>query len=105
MAFIIGTTLALVFLEGFWRFAAIAAVAGIELAEIFVWLRWRKVRSTTGAEGLVGMKGRALTDCRPEGQVSVKGQIWKATATTGVSAGEDIVVRAVHGLQLTVAKP
>ena len=102
MAFIIGTLLAITFLDGVWRVLAIAAVAMIELFEIFIWLRWRKVKSTTGAEGLVGMNGQALSDCRPEGQIKIKGQIWKAHCKEGVAEGEDVVVQDVNGLRLRV---
>jgi membrane-bound serine protease (ClpP class) len=105
MAFIIGTTLALMFLDGWVRVAAIAAVASIEIVEILIWLRWRKVKSTTGAEGIVGMTGRVVTDLDPTGQVRIKGQIWKATAAEGVPVGEDVVVKAVDGLELKVARP
>src|SRR5688572_10289097 len=104
MAFIIGTTLALVFLDGWVRYAAIALVAGIELAEVLIWLRWRKVKATTGAEGIVGMAARVLTDLDPTGQVRVKGQIWKATAAERAVEGEDVVVESVNGLELRVSR-
>ncbi|MGH2808385.1 MAG: NfeD family protein, partial [Actinomycetota bacterium] len=89
--------------EGAWRVALIAAVALLELAEIALWLRWRKVRSSTGVEAMVGMHGVALSDCRPDGQVRVKGQIWKARCAEGVGAGEAVSVVAVDGLRLDVA--
>ena len=102
MAFIIGTAFALIFLDGIWRVLVIGGVALIELAEIAVWLRWRTVRATTGAEGIIGMKGTALSDCRPEGQVRVKGQIWKAECLAGADEGDPIEVEAVQGLRLIV---
>ena len=104
MSFIIGTALALMFLDGWVRVAAIALLAGVEIAEIFIWLRWRKVRATTGAEGIVGMTGRVLTDLDPTGQVRVKGQIWKATASERAVEGEDVVVESVTGLELRVSR-
>lgn len=104
MAFIIGTTLALLFLDGWLRVAVIAGVVAIEIFEIFVWLRWRKVRATTGAEGMLGATGVALSDLQPDGQVKVRGRIWKATATEGLAAGDEVVVRAVSGLELTVSR-
>ena len=104
MSLIIGTLIAFLFLDGAWRIALIAAVALVELAEIGLWLRWRKVRSTTGAEGLLGTLGTALTDCDPDGQVKVKGQIWKARCRDGVRAGDGVEVIGVEGLRLDVAR-
>jgi membrane-bound serine protease (ClpP class) len=103
MSFVIGTLIAIFFLEGVARWALIAAVALLELAEIALWLRWRKVTSSTGVEALVGMTGVALSDCKPEGQVRVKGQIWKARCDQGVGAGDGVTVLAVDGLRLDVA--
>jgi membrane protein implicated in regulation of membrane protease activity len=104
MAFIIGTAVALLFLDGIWRILVIAGVALIELAEIGVWLRWRKVKATTGAEGIIGMKGIVLTPCRPEGQVRVKGQIWRAECVEGADEGDEVVVEKITGLRLIVAR-
>ncbi len=103
MAFVVGTVIALLFLDGLLRVAVIAAVALIELAEIAIWLKWRKVRSTTGVESLVGSNGVAITDCDPDGQVKVKGQIWKARAEDRVAAGDAVQVLAVEGLRLDIA--
>jgi len=74
-----------------------------EVIEISIWLRWRKRRSITGAENIVGEKGLAVTDCRPTGQVRLKGQLWSASCPQGVSSGETVVVTAVRGVRLEVA--
>src|SRR5687768_6976361 len=103
MAFIVCTLLAVSFLEGTAQIALIALGALIEIAEIAIWLRWRKAASTTGVESMVGMTGVAISDCRPDGQVKVKGQIWKAHCGDGVGAGEAVSVVAVDGLRLDVA--
>ena len=103
MSFVIGTLIAIYFLEGAARIALIATVAIIELVEIALWLRWRKVRSSMGAESMVGMNGVALSECRPDGQVKVRGQIWKARCDEGVAAGEGVSVVGVDGLRLDVA--
>jgi membrane-bound serine protease (ClpP class) len=71
----------------------------VEALEILLWLRLRGVRAMTGKEGMVGTKGRALTDCDPEGQVRVKGQIWKATCPDGARAGDDVIVTGMTGLR------
>ena len=102
MGFIIGTVLALLFLEGPWRGVAIVLLATYELFEIFLWLRWRKRRSITGPDALIGTTGTAITDLGPEGQIRVRGQIWNARCGEGASAGDEVVVEAVDGLRLEV---
>ena len=103
MAFVIGLTLAFLFLDGWLRYAVIAGGALIEIAEITVWLRWRNVAAKSGIETMIGMTGVALTDCDPEGQIKVKGQIWKARCVEGVKAGTSVRVIAVDGLRLDVS--
>jgi membrane protein implicated in regulation of membrane protease activity len=102
MSLIIGTILSLMFLESPWRYLAIVPLAAWEAFEIYLWMKWRRVRSITGPEAFVGSTGRAVTDCRPEGQVRVKGALWRAHCPAGVDAGERIVVEAMDGMLLTV---
>jgi membrane-bound serine protease (ClpP class) len=104
VSLIIGTTLAFLFLDSPWRWIVIAVLAAVEGFEILLWLRLRRVRSLTGPEGIVGSKGRALSDCDPEGQVRVRGQIWKATCPAGAAAGDDVVVEGSEGLRLKVRR-
>jgi membrane protein implicated in regulation of membrane protease activity len=99
----IGTLLSFIFLDPPWRYIVIIPLALWEVFEIYLWLKWRKVRSITGIETFVGTVGKAVTDCDPNGQVRVKGQLWRAHCDEGVEAGEEIVVRAVDGLRLEVA--
>jgi membrane protein implicated in regulation of membrane protease activity len=101
---IIGATLAFVFLDPPWRYLVIAALLLIDVAEIFIWLRWRKRKSITGVENIVGTRGEVVSDCTPDGQVKVRGQIWTATCAEGARAGDAIVVTDVSGIRLTVAR-
>jgi membrane protein implicated in regulation of membrane protease activity len=103
MGLVIGTILSFMFLDPPWRYLVLVPLAAWEVFEIWIWLRWRRVRSITGSEAIVGAIGRALTDCRPHGQVRVKGQIWRAHCPEGVDEGSDVVVTAYEGLELTVA--
>ncbi len=103
MGFVIGTLLSFAFLDPPWRYLALIPLALWEVFEIYLWLKWRGVRSITGREAYVGAQGRAISDCRPTGQVRVKGQIWRAYCADGVDEGDDIVVKGVHGLRLEVA--
>jgi membrane-bound serine protease (ClpP class) len=103
MGLVIGTILSFMFLDPPWRYAVLVPLAAWEAFEIWIWLKWRRVRSITGSEAIVGATGRALTNCDPIGQVRVKGQIWQATCPEGVEAGDDVVVTSHRGLKLTVA--
>jgi membrane protein implicated in regulation of membrane protease activity len=104
MSLIVGTTLAFMFLEWPWRGVVVLGLAFVEGGEIWLWLKLRKVPAATGAEAMVGTHGRAVTDCNPEGQVRVKGQLWRARCPAGVRAGDHITVTAVQGLELEVAE-
>lgn len=58
----------------------------------------------TGAEGLVGDTGKAITDLEPSGTVFIQGERWQADSKTGfVSKGSPVKVVAVEGLRLRVA--
>jgi membrane protein implicated in regulation of membrane protease activity len=102
MSLVIGTILSFVFLDPPWEWLALIPLALWELFEIYIWMKWRKIRSITGPEAFIGSVGRAVTDCRPEGQVRVKGALWRAHCPQGVDAGDHIVVEARDGMMLTV---
>lgn len=104
MSTIIGVIVAFAFFEWPWRALVLAGFLLFDAFEIYIWLRWRNRRALTGAEALVGMSGKAISDCQPEGQVRVKGQTWKATAPEGAGAGDDIVVTKTRDLQLEVRR-
>ena len=95
--------MAVFFLPTGWGVALILAGLAFELGEAAFWVRLsRRLRPTTGAEALVDAEGVAASDCRPEGTVRVRGELWGAVCPAGVSAGEPIVVESVSGLTLRV---
>ena len=100
----IGIILAVVLLSGWVRFAAIGVLIGFEALEIWLWLRWRKRRSITGSDTMIGEIGRVATPCNPDGQVKVRGQLWSAHCEKGADTGDNIVVTAVRGLRLDVVR-
>ncbi len=61
-------------------------------------------RTPTGAEGMVGEKGVAITDLSPEGQVYIHGEYWHAVSVEPVAAHEPIEVLEVVGLKLKVRR-
>jgi len=60
--------------------------------------------ATTGAPGMLGERGEALTDITADapGRVATHGETWLAVADVPISAGDRVEVTAVHGLRLTV---
>jgi membrane-bound serine protease (ClpP class) len=82
------------------------ATGGVALFLGRLAMQAQKQKAVTGAEGLVGQRGHALTALGPEqfGQVSVHGEIWRALSTEPVVAGARIRVTALDGLTLTVER-
>ncbi len=68
-------------------------------------VRSQRTRAVTGTAGMLDETGEALTDIEPAGvgRVRTHGEIWTATATEAIHAGEIVRVVAVQGLRLTVA--
>ncbi|HEV8128130.1 MAG TPA: nodulation protein NfeD [Candidatus Eisenbacteria bacterium] len=64
--------------------------------------RAQRRRPVTGLEGLVGLKGTALTDLAPEGRVFVRGEYWEADSSERIERGAAVVVDRVDGLRLKV---
>jgi membrane-bound serine protease (ClpP class) len=57
---------------------------------------------TTGAEGLVGARGEAMSDLNPSGRVFVHGESWSATSPAPVERGKQVKVLRVQGMILEV---
>jgi membrane-bound serine protease (ClpP class) len=64
----------------------------------------QRLKPVTGAEGLVGKQGSVLTAVGPgrAGQVSVHGEIWRATASRLLDKGARVRVVSLDGLTLGV---
>ena len=86
-----------------WGYALVAAAAVAELAETLLWIRLsRRRRALVGPETLVGRRAEVVVPCRPEGQVRLDGELWRARCERGASAGETVHVRSLDGLTLLV---
>jgi len=77
-------------------------LGGITVFLMSIALKARANKVVTGAQGLVGEVGMAQTALSPRGKVFVHGEIWDAMSSTGVPAGQGVVVRGVEGLELQV---
>jgi membrane-bound ClpP family serine protease len=55
---------------------------------------------------MLGTAARTLVPMTPgtPGRVSTHGEIWNATASEPIAAGEEVFVTAVDGLMLTVSR-
>jgi membrane-bound serine protease (ClpP class) len=64
----------------------------------------QRTAPVTGAEGLVGEAGEALTPIAAgaPGRVRVHGEIWQAIANHPIASGERVTVKNINGLMLTV---
>lgn len=103
MALVVAILLALFVLDPPWEWVAIGAGISIEAAETIFLIRWSKRRSAAvGAETLVGRRALVASDCMPEGQVRIAGELWRATCRGGAAAGDEVVVLGVDGLTLEV---
>ncbi|HEX3323416.1 MAG TPA: nodulation protein NfeD [Terriglobales bacterium] len=65
-------------------------------------LRARQNKVVTGAQGMIGEVGITQTPLSPSGKVFVHGEVWDATSSSPVDAGQSVVVRQVEGLRLRV---
>jgi len=74
----------------------------ISLLLVELVVRARRHPVVTGAQGLVGELGTALTAVALEGSVAVHGERWRAISRAPIAAGEAIRVRQVRGLRLEV---
>jgi membrane-bound serine protease (ClpP class) len=87
-----------------WEMAVGVAVGfgAVSLLLVQLVVRAQRRRVVTGAQGLVGEGGVALTALAPRGTVLVHGERWTAVAAGPIAAGTAVRVRAVHGLRLEV---
>jgi membrane protein implicated in regulation of membrane protease activity len=90
---VLAIVVAVVWLPTGWGIVVVAAAAAFELAEAGFWI-WlsRRRKAVTGAEALPGSPGVVTVACRPEGQVRVAGELWRARCEEGADVGDTIVV-------------
>jgi membrane-bound serine protease (ClpP class) len=101
---LIGAVLALIFLDPPLKWVVAGCLLATDVVEVWLWLRWRRRRSTTGPEGLIGTVGVVVRDLDPRGQIKAKGQIWTARSSRALSAGTRVEIVAVDGLEVSVVE-
>lgn len=65
-------------------------------------VRARRNKVETGAEGMIGQLGQAVTELSPGGKVFVHGEYWDAVSSRPAPAGARVKVTAIDKLKLTV---
>jgi membrane-bound ClpP family serine protease len=101
--FILKNALPTVFHDFFFNIAlAGAGVVSFLLAWVVFTALQRK--PTTGKEGLIGERGKALSAIYGQGEVFVHGEIWKAMSEEEIQEGDAIEVMMADGLSLKVRK-
>ncbi len=103
MLLVVSILLAIFVLDAPWSWVAVVVGGLLEAAESWFYVRWsQRRRPAVGVEALVGRRAIVSTDCRPDGQVRVAGELWQARCEAGASAGDEVVVREVDRLTLVV---
>jgi membrane-bound serine protease (ClpP class) len=86
-----------------WTALAVSVPLGIITVFLMTLaLKARANKSVSGAQGMIGETGMTQTPLNPRGKVFVHGELWDATSTSAVDAGQLVVVRQVNGLALVV---
>lgn len=107
MLTIVALVIALLFLPQPWSWIVVIVAAVIDVIETlaFVWWSRRRRRLTqpaVGVDDLVGRRGVVVTPLRPEGQVRIFGELWRARGAPEAPPGARVVVRAVDRMVLEV---
>ena len=103
---LVGALLLAVFvLPSPWGAVAVVAAFALELAEAWFWWRLSRRRApVVGAESMVGATATVATALRPDGQVRIRGELWRARCAEGADAGAPVTVVGVEGLTLVVER-
>jgi membrane-bound serine protease (ClpP class) len=103
---LVGAILLAVFiLSPIWGLVAVTVAAVIEIGEFFFWIWLSRRRDVqAGAEALIDKTARVTAPCRPDGQVRVEGELWRAHCEAGADVGEVVRIEAVDELTLQVTR-
>jgi membrane-bound serine protease (ClpP class) len=85
------------FLQISWKLilSATVTISLFFLFAVSMALKSFRKKPTTGKEGLVGEQGITLEDLKPEGQIEIHGEIWKAISDQRVKKGKTVIVDEV----------
>jgi len=103
--FVIAVILAVLVVPSPWGLVLVGVAALVEIGETFFWI-WlsQRRRAKMGAETLLGAHAEVVRACRPEGQVRVQGELWRARCEAGADRGESVRIVERDGLTLLVER-
>jgi membrane-bound serine protease (ClpP class) len=86
--------------------SVVLSLSAILLLLVTLGLRAQRQPAVTGESGMLQDTGNALTSIEPGGigRVATHGEIWSATSSEPIQAGERVTITAVNGLTLTVRR-
>jgi membrane-bound serine protease (ClpP class) len=85
-------------------YPTLATAILISVGTLYLAGKSAKLKSISGAEGLVGQTGVVTQALDPEGSVQVHGEMWNAVGDETIGEGETVVVEQVNGLKVKVKK-
>jgi membrane protein implicated in regulation of membrane protease activity len=106
MLFVLAVLAAILWLEAPLGWILVGVAAVVEIGQTFFWFWWsgKRRRAKVGAEALIGREAVVTLACRPEGQVRIDGELWRALCAEGAGPGERVVVRSLDGLTVIVER-
>ena len=103
MLLVLAVLLAVFVLPSPWNLVVVLAGLALEVGESLLLLRLsRRRRAAVGVEALIGAVAVVTAPCRPEGQVRVNGELWRARCEAGAPIGERVLITGLDGLTLLV---
>ncbi len=84
----------------------VLGLSAIVLMLVRLGLAAQRTRPTTGDAGMLGEAGRAIGPIAPgrPGRVQTHGEIWTAKSDDVIADGDEVFVKAVEGLTVTVSR-
>jgi len=85
--------------------ALMAALAAYAITTYRLGSRALKRKPVVGLPGMVGARGKAVSDLAPEGIVMIRGELWESKAEgRRINAGVKVTVVGQEGLKLVVRR-
>ena len=73
----------------------------------YAWVAYQRGRKSLDKKPIlspdVGSRGQTITPISPTGYVRINGELWRASSSATIGAGEDIAVAGMKGMTLLVS--